>query len=106
MKPLRAQASLEALLVLLLMLLLLQILGLSIQVFHSDYRLVFLDSAERQSLAAHALVLGAQICDIGVHLPLDWYPDPSAGRGYLFSARNASINQSILGAPIYGRTPA
>lgn len=93
---LRAQASLEALGVLLILLVLLQTLSLSLQVFGPNQRLVYVESSERQALAAQALVQSEVITDLSVRLPSTWYPSALAQSGYLVSARNASINVSVL----------
>ena len=92
----RAQASLEALGVLLILLVLLQVLSLSLQIFRPNQGLVYIESSEQQTLAAQALVQSEIITGPGVRLPPAWYPSALAQSGYLVSARNASINVSVL----------
>jgi len=105
-RSLRAQASLEALMVLLLFLILLQLLASSLPIFNPAFSLQFSDSSERQTLAAQALAQSVRIDDSSVRLPLSWSSPILSQPGYLVSARNASIRVPILppaqsaGAPV------
>lgn len=102
----RAQASIEALGVLLVLLVLLQILGLSMQIFHSNYRSLYLISSEQQTLAAQAFVLSVRVCDIGVVLPASFRTIAQTPGGYLLSPANSSIRAPVLGPPPTSKIPS
>lgn len=93
----RAQASIEALLVLLTLLILLQVLGSSLQIFHSNYQSLYLLSSEQQTLATQALILSVRVCDNGVALPTSIYSAPQTDRAELISQINSSIRMPVLG---------
>lgn len=96
---LRAQATIEALFVLLAMLLLLQILSLSLQTFNSNYNSIYFVSSEQQTLASQALIVSVRVCDVGVRLPLSFHTPSQTQDEYLISPTNSSIHMPVLGPP-------
>ena len=102
----RAQASIEYLMVLLVLLALLQILNLSLQIFHSDYQSLCTLSSQQQTLAAQAFVLSVRVCDVGVVIPAQFQPASQTSGGYLISPSNSSIRVPVLGPPPNQKIPS
>jgi len=102
----RAQASIEYLMVLLILLVILQILGASMQIFHSNYQSIHLLSSEQQTLAAQAFVLSVRVCDIGVILPASFNSRLQTQNGYLLSPSNSSLIMHVLGPPPNQKIPS